>query len=951
LRRLHRAEAESGGAAVLAPLTSGTWYNLGPAPIVSGSQHWSGQLTDIVVHPTNANTWLIATQDGGVWRGVFNPSNNTTAWTPLTDGQATLGIGAVAYAKSNPAILFAGTGSFVGYLGLGVLRSTDGGNNWSLLASSTFKGKLFFEIRVDYNTAANVVAATDAGLYRSTDAGVNWTLAKIQPGNIPFTGRITDLEVHKTDFQKQYVAAMSVPGSPRGLYRSTDGGANWTLIPGKDATNATLWNDLGLRAELALGQDDPSGVNVLYVSIAPNGGHVNLFKTANAWIPSPSFPVFSTVSLNAPYCTGQCDFAHEIIANPSDSRRVLAGGLFVWRGVDNNGTWTWTNVGSAIHVDQQTMAWVGSRAIVGNDGGIWSTTNEGSAWTAHNAGLYITQFDHGSLHPTTVEGAIGGGAHNGSSKRPNTGGVTWTNVDGGDGADNFFSFQDPNNRWAFSNQNLGLSRTKNNGVTTCSVAPSIPTSGENVPFVGSARVCPYNDEVVIVGTTHIWKTSNFFNTNCPANPNVFPTWTYSCGTKPTPPATPPFGDVGPDATVAIDFGRNDTQCGTYAYGSLGSAPKLRLTTNGGTTCTDLDPNAVLRAVGRPITELKLHPCFGVNPSMASNTDTIYVTLGDLATNHIYRTTNRGATWSAIGPTVSGTDFDVPFGGLLIDPLVPNHIYAGSDLGLWTWDTELPQSAWHHVAVSEGVPYVTVTDVDLTDKTDRVVAFTNGRSAFAQDLSRCTGDCNGDDIVTINELVSLVNIIQGNQHICMCRIGDSNHDGQIAVNEQIQAQNNASNACPAGGNALSDLLAEDTADSRALAIVNTFTELRPTGGERITLTLEAGSTEIAGLQFDLEIGDPQADLGPRCALAPGLQKTHELHANFVKDDSGEMTGQFRVIVIPQIGESIQAIAAGSVVTCSVPLVGTADPTIEIENPVASDLIGGAVSVQIEEVAVK
>ena len=59
---------------------------------------------------------------------------------------------------------------------------------------------------------------------------------------------------------------------------------------------------------------------------------------------------------------------------------------------------------------------------------------------------------------------------------------------------------------------------------------------------------------------------------------------------------------------------------------------------------------------------------------------------------------------------------------------------------------------------------------------------------------CTGSCNGDDEVTINELLTMVNIALGNASLADCEPGDVNQDGEITVNEILAAVNNALGGC-------------------------------------------------------------------------------------------------------------------------------------------------------------
>jgi predicted outer membrane repeat protein len=58
---------------------------------------------------------------------------------------------------------------------------------------------------------------------------------------------------------------------------------------------------------------------------------------------------------------------------------------------------------------------------------------------------------------------------------------------------------------------------------------------------------------------------------------------------------------------------------------------------------------------------------------------------------------------------------------------------------------------------------------------------------------CMGDCNGNGQVTVDEILTMVNIALGNT-VTACDAGDANHDGQITVDEILTAVNNALNGC-------------------------------------------------------------------------------------------------------------------------------------------------------------
>ncbi len=65
------------------------------------------------------------------------------------------------------------------------------------------------------------------------------------------------------------------------------------------------------------------------------------------------------------------------------------------------------------------------------------------------------------------------------------------------------------------------------------------------------------------------------------------------------------------------------------------------------------------------------------------------------------------------------------------------------------------------------------------------------------VSSCVGDCNDDQQVTVDEIVTMVGIALGNSQLSGCPAGDSNHDGMITVDEILSAVNNALNGCNAG----------------------------------------------------------------------------------------------------------------------------------------------------------
>ncbi len=100
----------TGGPPII-PLNTSSWTLIGPAPVsktinLPGDGPTSGRLVGVAPDPTNPNIIYIAAAGGGVWK----TTDGGTTWAPLTDGQATLFMGAIAVAPSNANVIYAGTG-------------------------------------------------------------------------------------------------------------------------------------------------------------------------------------------------------------------------------------------------------------------------------------------------------------------------------------------------------------------------------------------------------------------------------------------------------------------------------------------------------------------------------------------------------------------------------------------------------------------------------------------------------------------------------------------------------------------------------------------------------------------------------------------------------------------------------------------------------------------------
>jgi photosystem II stability/assembly factor-like uncharacterized protein len=714
----------------------GTWVSIGPSPYVRNAfgtasypqVPFSGRVGAIAVDPTDTNHWLLGVGNGGVWE----TRNAGATWVPLTDGAPTLATGDIAFDPTNPRIIYVGTGEAHGgglaMCGLGIIRSTDGGQNWTLLGAASFARGSVKRLRINPADPTNLVAASTRGGYGrhqdfpgspppygvlvSNDSAQTWTRT--------LAGQATALEIDPSNFNRQYaaigeyVSGQATEAAANGIYRSSDGGQHWDQLSGPWPVSSATQFATG-RIELALA---PSNANIVYASISTTDGSriLGLYRTDNAWDAVPSWrqiptaqtagDLFSNIGPGTYTVTG--NYSHVLTVNPSDPNTVFAGGkVLLWRCTNCGSTPQWQSLPRDNNfdgfADQQATAWAGNRLIIGNDGGVFSSTDLGSNWQNHNAPISTTLFYNGALHPTDPNFMIGGSRDQGLLVRQN-GSSTWALpprpqglLDWGGEAEVALSSTRPLTDWMAGSLGGQIWRTTDGAKTVKEVDTGIPKTTSVYP--AAIRKCPSNDDVFLTGSDRLWRTNNFFTAETPS-------WAQN-------------SPAGTSPVYAVSFDANDATCSTYAYGS-GRA--VMLTRDAGRTWKD---------IGTGYTNTIL-PVFAVN-SIAFDPvdrDTIYLAFSSFSTasvkpRHVYKTINASSdqpTWVNITPPE-----DVPFDVIVVDPRKANLVYAGSDTGLWISDTA--GASWQKMGPRQGLPHATIYDVKINPATDQTVVFTYGRGAF------------------------------------------------------------------------------------------------------------------------------------------------------------------------------------------------------------------------------
>jgi len=168
--------ATPSGGIVLDPkwIKAMSWRSIGPAGM-------GGRIVDFAVNESDPSMYWVATASGGLLKTV----NNGYSFVHQFDHEATVSIGSVCVAPSDPNIVWVGTGennprNSVSY-GDGVYKSTDGGKTWKNMGLK--KSFQIGRIVIDPNNPDIVYIGAlgrlygpneERGLYKTTDGGNTW---------------------------------------------------------------------------------------------------------------------------------------------------------------------------------------------------------------------------------------------------------------------------------------------------------------------------------------------------------------------------------------------------------------------------------------------------------------------------------------------------------------------------------------------------------------------------------------------------------------------------------------------------------------------------------------------------------------------------------------------------------------------------------------------------------
>ena len=428
-----------------AALDSGVISGIGARNI--GSAAMSGRVAAVAAYDDSGKTVVyVGAASGGVWKSM----DGGTTFKPVFDRQKVQSIGAIAVDPSNPRTVWVGSGESWTRnsvsIGDGIYKSTDGGATWTHMGLP--KSERITRIVVSPKDGNVVYACVpgalwsdspDRGLYKTVDGGKSWDLILTGP-NLS-TGCSTlamdpanpqVLYAGLWDFRRKgwtFRSGGDGPDAPSasGLYKSTDGGANWTGL----SPSPKPWG----RTEVVVAPSDPKVVYAFVESKASalwrsaDGGATWQKRDDSQWmIWRPFYFGRMAVDPSNPDRLFKCDGM--MIASDDGGKSFQTVGGF---GPDH-GDWhdLWIDPKNPKHV------------IAGNDGGLFTSYDGGNRWVK-SENLPISQFYHVAVDDKDPYQVYGGLQDNGSwvGDTEFGGGITnsrWTAVYGSDG---FWAMPDP----------------------------------------------------------------------------------------------------------------------------------------------------------------------------------------------------------------------------------------------------------------------------------------------------------------------------------------------------------------------------------------------------------------------------------------------------------------------------------------------------------------------------
>ena len=714
------------------------WRSIGPSLK-------SGRIADIAIHPENASTWYVAVGSGGVWK----TENRGTTWTPIFDNEDSYSVGAVAIDPNNPDVIWVGTGEnvsgrHVGY-GSGVYVSRDGGKNWE--NTGLEESERIGMIRIDPRDSNTVFVAAqgplwsgggDRGLYKTTDGGENWT--KVLGDGLgnddtddDYTG-VSEVHLDPRDPDVMYAVSWQRQRSVAALL---DGGPGTGIH--KSFDGGETWRELtqGLPKEtmgktgVAVSPVDPDIVYATIELANRTGGLWRSLDGGETWEKRNDYLSSGT----GPH------YYQEIFASPFDKDRVYQ--MDVRMHITEDGGKTFAQVpGQTRHSDHHALAFDlddPHYLLAGTDGGIYESYDGGEKWR-YVSNLPITQYYKVAVdYDTPFYNVYGGTQDNnsmgGPSRTMNAHGITngdWFVTLFGDGHQ---SAVDPNNpdivyaEWQQGNLVRYDRRTGEQVYIRPQAAEGEAPDRYN--WDAPILISPHDSKTIFFASQRVWRSDDYGDS-----------WRAISGDLSR-------NERRVDAPLMGRTWSYDAPWDLYAMSEFNTVVNISQSpvdadiiyagTDDGLIQVTEDGGATWRRIERlPGVGAR----YFVNDIKADlfDADTVYVVVddhknGDFAP-YIYKSENRGRRWTRISSNLP--DRHVLW-RVVQDHVKPELMFVGSEFGVFF--TVNGGGTW--TKLKGGAPNIAFRDLAIQTRENDLVGATFGRSFYVLDDYSALRDITAD----------------------------------------------------------------------------------------------------------------------------------------------------------------------------------------------------------------